>query len=128
KDDNNKEQCTDLLMEPVVAENIDKPIESSLTIATRFLGVFYALVSTFIFTISIKSTKQEIFFLFINVFCTTSGIFAYYLAYRYLTLPDVITIRFTQVIWTAIITTVLYREKPSIPMIVAILLTTIGVI
>ncbi|CAF1334339.1 unnamed protein product [Rotaria sordida] len=167
KDDNNKEQCTDLLMEPVVAENIDKPIESSLTIATRFLGVFYALVSTFIFTISMfvakelkvdlldaiipsyllnsillfiymkfikyyslyrKSTKQEIFFLFINVFCTTTGIFAYYLAYRYLTLPDVITIRFTQVIWTAIITTVLYREKPSIPMIVAILLTTIGVI
>ncbi|CAF4380143.1 unnamed protein product, partial [Rotaria sordida] len=47
KDDNNKEQCANLLIESTVAENIDKPIKSSPTIATRFLGVIYTLVSTF---------------------------------------------------------------------------------
>ncbi|CAF4020130.1 unnamed protein product [Rotaria sordida] len=167
KDDNNKEQCTDLLIEPIIAGNINKPVKSSPTIATHFLGVIYTLVSTLIFVSSTfitkelsidmlyalipmallhsimmiihmklikryslyrQSTKQEIFFLFINSFSFSTGAFALYFAYRYLTLPDLTTIRFTQVIWTAIITAVLYCEKPSLPMIIAILLTTIGVI
>ncbi|CAF2679234.1 unnamed protein product [Rotaria sp. Silwood2] len=75
-----------------------------------------------------QTKKEERFFLFINVFFSTTGIFTFYFAYRYLPLPDLITIRYTQVIWTAIITAILYREKPSIPMIIAILLTTSGVI
>ncbi|CAF1439476.1 unnamed protein product [Rotaria sordida] len=167
KDDNNKEQCTDLLIEPIIAGNINKPVKSSPTIATHFLGVIYTLVSTSIFVSSTfitkelsidmlyalipmallhsimmiihmklikryslyrQSTKQEIFFLFINSFSFSTGAFALYFAYRYLTLPDLTTIRFTQVIWTAIITAVLYCEKPSLPMIIAILLTTTGVI
>ncbi|CAF1003933.1 unnamed protein product [Rotaria sordida] len=167
KDDNNKEQTIDTLIEPTIAVNIDEPVKSSPTIAIRLVGIFYILLAAFIFTTSIfiakelkvdvldalipcyilhstilliytklikhyllyqKSKKQEIFFLFINVFFSTTGIFTFYFAYRYLPLPDLITIRYTQVIWTAIIITILYREKPSIPMIVAILLTTIGVI
>ncbi|CAF4003923.1 unnamed protein product [Rotaria sp. Silwood1] len=75
-----------------------------------------------------QSSKQEIFFLFINVFFSVSGGFVFFLAFRYLTLPDLTTIRFTQIIWTAIITSILYHEKPSISMIISILLTTIGVI
>ncbi|CAF0820416.1 unnamed protein product [Rotaria sp. Silwood1] len=75
-----------------------------------------------------QSKKQEIFFLLINVFFSTTGVFTFYFAYRYLPLPDLITIRYTQVIWTAIITALIYREKPSIPMIIAILLTMSGVI
>ncbi|CAF1358109.1 unnamed protein product [Rotaria sordida] len=148
KDDNNKEQCTDLLIEPIVAVNIDKPIELPPTIATRFLGILYILVSTIFIVTSmfvakelkvdvldalipcylLQATKQEIFFLFIRAFFSTTGIFAYYLAYRYLPLPDLTTIRYTQIIWTAIITSILYYEKPSISMMIGILLTTIGVI
>ncbi|CAF3692782.1 unnamed protein product [Rotaria sp. Silwood1] len=167
KDDINNEQSTGLLIEPIVAVHSDKPVPVSPTVATRFLGIFYTLLSTCIFTISVFITKelkvdvldaiipcyllhsiiliiylkfikhyplckqlskQEIFFLFIKAFFSTTGLYAYYFAYRYLILPDLITIRFTQIIWTAIITSILYREKPSISLIISILLTIIGVI
>ncbi|CAF4214300.1 unnamed protein product, partial [Rotaria sordida] len=58
KDDNNKEQCTDLLIEPIIAGNINKPVKSSPTIATHFLGVIYTLVSTSIFVSSTFITKE----------------------------------------------------------------------
>jgi len=74
-----------------------------------------------------KSEKQEMLILFINLFFGTTGFFSFFHAYRYLPLPDLTTIRYTQVIWTTIITAILYREKPTIPIIVAVLLTTIGV-
>ncbi|CAF5028879.1 unnamed protein product, partial [Rotaria sp. Silwood1] len=122
KDDINNEQSTGLLIEPIVAVHSDKPVPVSPTVATRFLGIFYTLLSTCIFTISVFITKE------LKAFFSTTGLYAYYFAYRYLILPDLITIRFTQIIWTAIITSILYREKPSISMIISILLTTIGVI
>ncbi|CAF3395460.1 unnamed protein product [Rotaria socialis] len=74
------------------------------------------------------SKRHELFYLFINVFFSTTGVFSFYFAYRYLPLPDLITVRYTQVIWTTIITALLYREKPSIPMVIAILLTSAGVV
>ncbi|CAF4003907.1 unnamed protein product [Rotaria sp. Silwood1] len=58
KDDNSNEQSTDLLIEPIVALTIDKPLEISPTIATRFLGIFYILLSTFIFVTSTFITKE----------------------------------------------------------------------
>ncbi|CAF3915290.1 unnamed protein product [Rotaria sp. Silwood1] len=167
KDDHNKQQSLSLLTETTTAVNDDKPVQLSPTKWKRFLGIFYILLSTFIFVTSTfiakelnvdvldasiayclvhsiilfiymkfikhyslykQASKQEIFFLFINVFFSATGGFAFFLAYRYLTLPDLTTIRFTQIIWTAIITSILYHEKPSISMIISILLTTIGVI
>jgi drug/metabolite transporter (DMT)-like permease len=74
-----------------------------------------------------QSTKEGIFVLFIYVLFATTGFYAFFYAYRYLPLPDLITIRYTQVIWTAIIATILYREKPTISIILAVLLTIIGV-
>jgi len=74
-----------------------------------------------------QSTKQEIFVLIIYTSFSTTGFFAFFFAYRYLPLPDVTTIRYTQVIWIAIITSILYREKPTIPIILAVLLTIVGV-
>ncbi|CAF3112568.1 unnamed protein product, partial [Rotaria sp. Silwood2] len=166
-DDNNEQQCTDILIETTTAVNTDKPAELSPTIAARFLGVFYILASTFIFVSSTfitkeikadvldalipcyllqsimlivymksikhyslykQSSKQEIVFLFVNLFFCATGGFTFAFAYRYLTLPDLTTIRFTQIIWTAIITSILYRETPSISMIISILLSTSGVI
>jgi drug/metabolite transporter (DMT)-like permease len=75
-----------------------------------------------------QSEKQEIFFLLMNVFCAATGFLAFFLAYSYLPLPDLTTVRNTQVIWTAVLTAIIYRERPSIPVILATLLTMIGVI
>ena len=72
--------------------------------------------------------KQELFLLIVNVFFAITGFLGFFLGYRYLPLSDLTTIRYSQVIWTAIITAIIYREKPSIPIIFAILLTTIGVV
>jgi hypothetical protein len=58
KDDDNKEQFIDPLIEPALSVNIDKPVELSPTIVQRFSGIFYALISAFLFTISIFVTKQ----------------------------------------------------------------------
>jgi drug/metabolite transporter (DMT)-like permease len=112
---------------------------------TKQLNVelFYALIPRFLFQIVIliiymklikhyslykQKSKHEIFIFFIIVFFNATGSVAFFLGYRYLPLPDLITIRYTQVIWTTIIIAILYREKPSIPIILGVLLTTIGVI
>ena len=167
KDDDNKEQVINPLIEPVLTINTDKPVELSPTILQRFSGIFYALLAAFLFTAPIFVTKQlevdlldaliprfliqtilliiymklikhysfykqsknaEILYLLINVFFAATGFLAFFVGYRYLPLPDLTTIRYTQVIWTAIITAIIYREKPSIPTILSILLTVIGVI
>jgi drug/metabolite transporter (DMT)-like permease len=75
-----------------------------------------------------QSTKEEIVFLLINAFCSTTGFLAFFVGYRYLPLPDLTTIRYTQIIWTAIIIAIIYWEKPSIPIMLAIILTIVGVI
>jgi hypothetical protein len=58
KDDDNKEQFINPLIEPPLLVDIDKPVELSLTIAQRFSGIFYAFISAFLFTTSIFITKQ----------------------------------------------------------------------
>ena len=75
-----------------------------------------------------NSTNQERWMLFVNVFFSITAFLSFFIGYRYLPLPDLTTIRYTQVIWTAIIVAVMYREKPSIAIILAILLTTVGVV
>lgn len=72
--------------------------------------------------------KNELVFLFINLFSTTTAFLSFFIAYRFLPLADLTTIRYTQVIWTLILSSWIYREKPSIPIVCAILLTMIGVI
>ena len=63
----------------------------------------------------------------LNCFLAVTGFLAFFLGYRYLSLPELTTIRYTQVIWTAVIGTVLYRERPSVAILLAIVLTTVGV-
>ena len=167
KDDDNKEQVINPLIEPALSINTDKPVDLSPTIFQRFSGIFYALLAAFLFTTPIFITKQlevdlldaliprfliqtvlliiymklikhysfykqsknaEILYLIINVLFSTTGFLSFFVGYRYLPLPDLTTIRYTQVIWTAIITAIIYREKPSIPTILSILLTIIGVV
>ena len=75
-----------------------------------------------------QSKKKEILFLFIVGFVAATGYLSFFLAYRYLSLPDVITIRYTQIIWTLVITTILYHERPSIATILSICLTIAGIV
>ncbi|CAF1185392.1 unnamed protein product [Adineta ricciae] len=97
----------------------------------RFLlqSILLAFYMKFIkhYTFYKQTSKGEMLSLFANVFFATSGFFAFFFAYRYLSLPDAITIRYTQIIWTAILSTIVYRERPSIPIVIATLLTTVGV-
>ncbi|CAF1672714.1 unnamed protein product [Rotaria magnacalcarata] len=75
-----------------------------------------------------QSTRRETSFLLINAISATAGFFAFFLGSHYLPLPDLTTIRYTQIIWTTIIAAIIYCEKPSIPIILAVLLTTVGVV
>lgn len=57
-----------------------------------------------------------------------AGILLLCASYNYIPLPDLITVRYTQVIWTAIIAMIIFRERISTLTIIAILFTFTGVI
>ena len=75
-----------------------------------------------------QRTKNERLALFTNAFFATTGFLSFFIGYRYLPLPDLTTIRYTQVVWTVLIVIIMYREKPSIPTVFAMILTTVGVV
>jgi drug/metabolite transporter (DMT)-like permease len=62
--------------------------------------------------------------------CATSsgGFFLYFLAIRYVELSDVTTLLYTRVVWTVILSSVIYRERPSISLLLALPLTFLGVV
>ena len=93
---------------------------------TLFLFIYIKCIKNY--TFYEHPNKKEIFFLFINLIAGTTGYLSFFVAYRYLPLADLITIRYSQVIWTVIFTGIIYREKPSILIICAIILTMTGVI
>ncbi|CAF2917584.1 unnamed protein product [Rotaria sp. Silwood2] len=140
KDNDNIEQFINPLLEQTAEINSNKPVEVSPSIVQRFEGILYALLAAFLFTSSvfitnqlkhyslfIQSTRRETCFLLISTIFSTTGYFAFFLGSRYLSLPDLTTIRYTQIIWTTIIAAIIYCEKPTIPIILAVLLTTVGV-
>ncbi|CAF2758644.1 unnamed protein product [Rotaria sp. Silwood2] len=63
----------------------------------------------------------------IRTILAASGLLLFYASYRYIPLPDLTTCRYTQVVWTAILAMIIFRERISIPTILAIILTLIGV-
>ena len=131
----------------------------------RCTGIFYALLGSFLFTISgfvIKQLGVDFFdallcrfiiqtlllLIFISykryeilpgswnliilqiirVILASSGLFLFYLSYLYIPLPDLTTVRYTQVIWTALLAMLIFHERIAIPTILAIILTIIGVV
>lgn len=74
------------------------------------------------------TTLRTKFLLLINLFFAVTGFLSFFIGYRYIPLPDLTTIRYTQVIWIAIIAAIIYRERPTIPTVFAMLLTLIGVV
>ena len=94
---------------------------------TLMLFIYIKIHKT-VFIILGNQKRKESCFLFIDGFVTATGYLSFFLAYRYLSLPDVITIRYTQIIWTLVITTILYHERPSIATILSICLTITGIV
>ena len=68
--------------------------------------------------------------LLISIRCifATGGCLSYYLALTLLPLPDLTTIRYTQVVWTAVLALIIFRERINLPTIMASLLTFTGVV
>lgn len=58
----------------------------------------------------------------------TSGSISYYLGLTLLPLADLTTVRYTQVVWTAVLALIIFRERINLPTIFASILTLIGVV
>jgi len=56
------------------------------------------------------------------------GSISFYLALSFLPLPDLTTVRYTQVVWTGLLALIIFHERITLPTIVASILTLIGVI
>lgn len=131
----------------------------------RYIGIFYALAGSCLFTSSgfiIKQLRVDffdallcrftiqtliliVFILYkhytilvgprnlvllqiVRVILAVCGLLFFYLSYRYIPLPDLTTVRYTQVVWTAILAMIIFRERISIATVAAIVLTLIGVV
>ncbi len=66
--------------------------------------------------------------LLIRSLFSAGGTIAFYYCLSILPLPDLTTIRYTQVVWTAVIALIIFRERITLPTIIASILTLIGVI
>ena len=56
------------------------------------------------------------------------GLLLLYASYRCIPLPDLTTVRYTQVIWTAIFAMFIFHERISVFTVIAIVLTLLGVV
>jgi drug/metabolite transporter (DMT)-like permease len=66
--------------------------------------------------------------IFIQPIIAATGSICFYIGLTLLPLPDLTTIRYTQVVWTALLALIIFRERITLPTILAIILTLIGVI
>jgi drug/metabolite transporter (DMT)-like permease len=67
----------------------------------------------------------------LQIICSSSGAvgyFLYSLGLRYIELSDVSTLGYTRVVWTVVLSVIVYRERPSIGTLIALPLTLLGVV
>ncbi|CAF0761467.1 unnamed protein product [Adineta steineri] len=64
------------------------------------------------------------------VLCILNGFvfLGYFIGFRYLPLPDLTTLNFTRLLWTVVFGILIYKEKPSLIIFLAVFLTLIGVV
>jgi drug/metabolite transporter (DMT)-like permease len=94
------------------------------------------VLQTFILTIFILYKKNKfingstnlIILQIIRAVIASSGLLLFYTSYRYIPLPDLTTCRYTQVVWTAILAMIIFRDRISIATIFAIMFTLSGVV
>ncbi|CAF3667887.1 unnamed protein product [Rotaria sp. Silwood1] len=76
----------------------------------------------------IYNSNSPILLIFIQALTASTGTICFYLALSMLSLSDLTTIRYTQVIWTAVFVFIIYRDRITLSIILACILTFIGVI
>lgn len=76
----------------------------------------------------IHGSNKLILLQIIRTMIGSSGLFLFFLSYRYIPLPDLTTCRYTQVVWTAILAMIVFHDRISISTILAIILTLTGVV
>ncbi|CAF3645029.1 unnamed protein product [Rotaria sp. Silwood1] len=76
----------------------------------------------------LSGTVREIFLQIICAIMGSAGSFLLFLAMRYIELSDVNTLFYTRVVWTVVLSIIVYRERPSIGILIALPLTFLGVI
>lgn len=76
----------------------------------------------------IAHNKQELILQIVCAIADTSGIFLFSIALRYIELSDLSTLVYTRVVWTVLLCILVYRERPSIGILLALPLTIFGVI
>ena len=74
------------------------------------------------------SSNYHSFLILIRSIIAATGSICFYLGLHLLPLPDLITIRYTQVVWTAILSLIIFRERVTLPTIVASISTLAGVV
>ena len=62
--------------------------------------------------------------------CVLNGVvfFGYFIAIRYLPLPDLTTLNFTRLLWTVVFGILIYKEKSTVMILLAVCFTLIGVV
>ena len=73
-------------------------------------------------------TRQQIV---LQILCCTTGavgFFLFFTAIRYIELSDANTLCYTRVVWTVVLSVIVYRERPSIVTLIALPLTLLGVV
>ncbi|CAF1005857.1 unnamed protein product [Didymodactylos carnosus] len=76
----------------------------------------------------LHGSKIQHLFIFLTCLFAIIGYVTFFLAYNYIPLPNITTIRYTQVIWTSLLMTIVFRDKPSVLILIAIPLTIFGVL
>jgi drug/metabolite transporter (DMT)-like permease len=97
------------------------------------LRFFLQTIITFIFVLYkhytvLGGTVQQIF---LQIICCTTGavgFFIFFVAIRYIELSDATTLCYTRVVWTVVLSVIVYRERPSIGTLIALPLTLFGVV
>jgi drug/metabolite transporter (DMT)-like permease len=67
----------------------------------------------------------------LQLLCCSTGaasLVLFFIAVRYVELSDVSTLCYTRVVWTVILSMIVYRERPSVDTLVALAITLIGVV
>ena len=111
---------------------IIKQLEVDLldAIILRFL---LQTIFTFIF-VSYKNytifggTTKQIVLQSLCCFTGALGVLLFFLAIRYIEIPDANTLCYTRVVWTVVLSVIVYRERPTLSTLIALPLTLIGVV
>ncbi|CAF1667122.1 unnamed protein product, partial [Adineta ricciae] len=76
----------------------------------------------------LSGTGLQVFLQIICALTGAGGFVLFSLALRYVELSNVNTLGYTRVVWTVVLSVIVYRERPSIATLISLLLTCLGVV